>query len=327
MITNQNKILPGLIPPYKDELLSSWIYRLAIEHKIKPQSFTSYYLNNSHFWTRDVDKFQPVEILKKISNITGLNIEKINELQLNSFSNKLFENKLSPSYTDGLTNLGIYHRNRKRFGLLTCPSCLEKKPYFKKEWRLMTSIACTECKCHLIDKCSNCQAPIIFHRLDIGNKNKFNEKPFYLCWNCNNDYRRQIKIIENSSLLFIYQNYINNLLINGYNETYQYSFLYLKILLLFFRKITTRSLKWNRIRDGFIKEYKLISKEYYTTNMIYETSLEFRSNNLPHLFELLNDIEHNFIPFCKKNKIRYSDFSKDDKHLPFWFYEIFMKYY
>lgn len=326
MIANQNKILPGLIPPYKDELLSSWIYRLAIEHKIKPQSFTSYYLNNSHFWTRDVDKFLPVEILKNISKITGLNIEKISELQLNSFSNKLFENKLLTSYTVGLTNLGIYHRNRKLYGLLACPSCLEKKQYFKKQWRLLTSIVCTECRCHLIDKCTNCQAPIIFHRLDIGNKNKFNEKPFYLCWNCNYDYRKQIRNIENNQL-FKYQIYINNLLINGYNETYQYSFLYFKILLLFFCKINTQSLKWNRIKDGFINECKLVPNQHYKTNMIYLTSLDFRSNSLPYLYELLNDIEHNFIPFCKKNKIRYSDFNKDDKHLPFWFYEIFMKYY
>lgn len=319
----KSNIIPGLVPPFDDELLSSWIYRLSIEHRIKPQTFTSFYFKEYNFWCRDVDKFIPEDVIKIISNMTNLNYSEIRELQLEFYSNKLFENIL-PSYTDGLTNIGIYHRTRIRFGLLACPSCLDQNQYFRKNWRLITSLVCTKCNCHLIDKCQNCSAPIIFQRLEIGNKNDFLNKPIYLCWKCNYDYRKKITYINHNALLIEYQSYIDNLITNGFNEKYNYSFLYTKILLLFLRKLVTKSKNWNRIRNGFINEYNLNSYEFFNSKMIYNSSLEFRCQNLPLINLLLSDIENKFIPFCKKNKIRYSDFSKDDNVLPFWFYNSFM---
>ncbi len=326
MFEDKSKIIPGLVPPFDDELLSSWIYRLSIEHKIKPQTFTSFYFKNYNFWCRDIDKFLPKNVIETISEITNLSIFEVSQLQLDFYSNKLFENIL-PSYTDGLTNIGIYHRKRNRFGLLACPLCLDENQYFKKNWRLMTSLVCTKCSCHLIDKCQNCAAPIVFQRLEIGNKNDFLNKPIYLCWKCNFDYRKKVTYTNDNLLIIEYQNYIDKLLIKGFNEKYNYSFLYTKVLLLFFHKIVTNSKNWSRIRNGFMKEYNLYSNDFFDSKMIYNTTLEFRSQSLPLIYLLLNDIENKFIPFCQKNKIRYTDFSKDNKDLPFWFYNSFMIFF
>jgi hypothetical protein len=157
-----SKVLPGYIPPEKEELLSSWIFRLSQSHKIKPFSFTKFYFKETAFWNRDVDKFIYGTVIEQLTKITPLSKNDILNLHLISYKDIVFNTPLVVSYTRGITNLGIYHRKRKNNGLLACPKCLRKKYYYKKSWRLLTSLICTECKCHLIDHCPNCKAQLYF---------------------------------------------------------------------------------------------------------------------------------------------------------------------
>ncbi len=319
-------ILPGYVPPLKNELLSSWMFRLAQEHKIKPQSFTKFYFDAPFFWSRDVDKSLPARVLKSIVEVTPLDMSEVKELQLDSYSGVVFEGELISCFTEGISNLGIYHRTRNRKGLLVCPMCLDKEPIYRKDWRLLSSIVCVECMCRLIDECPKCNSPIVFQRLEIGDKANFKALPIYLCSNCMFDLRKISTPIGKNSIYFEYQNYIDKTIENGFNNNVSYSFLYFKILFLLLRRVKTISRgRRGRIRDAFLKEFNLEGEEFYSQKII--TSLNFRFKNLPIIYYLLSDIENKFVPFCEKYKIRYSDFHTEIGIQPFWFTKIFMEFF
>lgn len=314
------RIIPGYSPPFEDELLSSFLFRLSYNHSIKPFSFTKYYFQSDILWTRDIDKYIIPSIKEQLKEITPLTINDIENLQLSSYQDLVYNNDINSSFTSGISNLGIYHRKRKAHALYACPNCLELKPYFKKSWRLLTSIICTNCNIHLIDACPQCSSPIIFQRVDIGSKNIYNNHPIYLCWNCSFDLRKTTQTLA-TTLEIEYQHYINKSINLGYNNHSQYSFLYIKVLLIFLNKINTKSKNWNRVKNAIIKEY-LLEKDI--TNLTFNIqSISNRILLLPIIYKLLQKWPINFVLFCKKNKIRYSDFSKDNNDIPYWFYKAF----
>ncbi|MGE8555024.1 MAG: TniQ family protein [Chryseobacterium jejuense] len=314
-------ILPGYIPPEEDEILSSWIFRLARSHKIKPFSFTKFCLEDPNLWNRDFDKFYNANLMTLLTKVTPLSIEQVNNLHLISYKTIIFNSELYSAFTEGILNVGIVHRNRKNKGLLACPLCLTKKQYFKKSWRLVSSIVCTDCNCHLIDECPNCHSPIVFQRLDIGKKDIYNEEPMYLCWRCNFDLRTEHTSIIENSLEIKYQKYINDSISNGYNEHTQYSFEYFNVLLSILRKARSNSNKFCRVREAFKKEFGINSIEYSKHN--FELSLSLRKELLPLIYLLLSDLDGKFLPFCERNFIRNYDINRDGEPLPFWIFKLF----
>lgn len=326
LLFSNKKYLPGYVPPLKNELLSSWLFRLSIQHKMKPISFTRFYFKNNCVGNRDIDKYINDDLLNSILKYTPLKEMDVKMMMLTSYENVLYKGELKPAYTLGITNLGIYSTNRKGNGLLLCSKCIINNEYFRKEWRLHTSLVCLECNNYLIDKCPNCNSPIAFQRLSIGDKDVYSETPVYYCWNCKYDYRKiDLPIIDNQ-LIIDYQNYINNTIELGYNRHTQYSFFYFETLFLFFRRIKTNSILWNRVREGFIKKYKINHDEIYIRDQYY-SSLEFRIIILPLIFKLLENWPFDFIDFCKSNNIRYSDLCRFDKDIPFLVIRIFKEFF
>lgn len=315
---------PGYQPPMRDELLSSWIFRNSIEHKIKPFSFTKFYLKTSSFWTRDVDKFITKEVFTLLQHQTPLLKGEIKAMQLGSYQDIIYNGELLTSYSQGISNLGIYHRKRRQNGLLVCPRCLSEEPYFKKKWRLLTSVGCLNCKTYYIDSCPNCNSPIIFQRLAIGDKSLYKEYPLYVCWKCHYDLRR-FKQVKLPAKVIKYQEYIDDTIERKYNQHVDYSFLYFDVLHLFLKRVQSSSNLWIRIRDAFVKEFKLKNQELYKRSLF--PSYQLRSEILPLIYKLLEDWPHYFISFCKKYSIRYSDFSRGDTQLPYWFYKGFTNYF
>lgn len=314
-------VIPGYIPPEEDEILSSWIFRLARSHKMKPFTFAKYGLEVPDLWNRDFDKFYNQKLIDVLTTLTPLNHCKITSLHLISYQDIIFNSKINSAFTEGILNVGVEHRMRNNKGLLACPLCLSKKQYYKKSWRLLSSIVCTECRCNLIDECPDCKMPIVFQRLDIGKKDLYLEKPMYLCWNCNNDLRKDYTVIDKNSNSFKYQKYINNTIQDGFNKHTQYSFEYFNVLFSILRKSRSSSTKFFRLREAFSKEFG-IKSEMFTTHK-FELSLNLRRELLPLIYELLLDLNNNFVPFCKNHFIRFSDIRSDGVNLPFWIYDKF----
>lgn len=315
-------IWPGYIAPEKDEIFSSWFIRLCNEHKIKSHSFSKYYLNNIPIWNRDIDLYCPEFLVQKIQEHTYLSDIQIRVLFLNSYQDLLFNRSKDRLFT--INQLGIIHRKRKLNGLKYCPGCLnEEKIFFRKSWRLSTSLICSKCKLLLLDSCPTCRSPICFHRLETGYKSSLLEFPLNKCWNCKNNLHIEHSKISANDLLLEYQTYIDTTLNNGYNDKTQYSFQYFYMLISLQKKIITKSIEWSRIKNAAMSEF-----ESLFLNVDFESkNTHLLTNSLLASYLILQKSSISFNTFCTDHNLRLSDFTKDLDNVPFWFIKIFKKSY
>lgn len=171
-------LLPIHPLPFRDELLSSWLVRLAHSNHFKVHTFCRLYIGETRqIWNRDIDAYAPIWLIDAMCRITGLAKEVVEQTTLRSFEGILFDQIYSNTVTPWILPLGIYHRDRTLYGLQYCPICLklDTQPYFRKYWR---SSFYTVCEFHHVlmqDHCPNCCSPVVFYRNDIG----FKKETFY----------------------------------------------------------------------------------------------------------------------------------------------------
>ncbi len=322
-IKNLDKdIFPLYIPPEEDEVFSSWICRLSTNHGVKTQTFFKNFFQNSRgYFSRDIDVLAPNLLLETLLNHTPLNEKEINNLFLKSYEGFAFERINSKTLTLNILPLGTVNRAKYRYGAQVCVSCLNKKKYFKKQWRLITSILCVECQEYLIDKCPNCNAPIHFFKINKGGNthlpiNGF--QPLNICYNC----LISFKDINQSNLNVIdenhieYQKYMNMTIRKGYNIESNYSFLFIKILLILSSLLRSNSHK------GVFK--KFIELNYYESFNIIDENISFwevpiRAQTLPFVFNLLHTHKEHFFKLLNEKRIAKSYISSEKNGLPYWF--------
>ncbi len=186
-IENITPLLPIHPRPFPDELLSSWLVRLALSNGFNVHSFYSSLLRYKNpLWNRDLDRGIELELSRILSQRTGVSAEQIESLALASYSGFLFSKLRIHGSSRWINPVGIYHRQHTRFGLQCCPMCLkaDPTPYFRRHWRLALVAICTKHKCLLHDRCSECGSPIAFHRNAIGELANFPSGLFAHCFNC-----------------------------------------------------------------------------------------------------------------------------------------------
>lgn len=176
--------------PQKNELLSSWLVRIARLHDTKTTSFT-----NMHFkeypkniiWQRDLDIWCPETLITRLSQKSHLSKEQIFKMTLRSYEGKLREHIHGKTRTHFIQSLGNYCHIKRNGGLRFCPECLkeDKIPYFRKEWRLSFYTACTKHQCFLHNRCPTCNSPLTISK-------SYNENDFTFCYKCGTDLK-QIK--------------------------------------------------------------------------------------------------------------------------------------
>lgn len=166
--------------PQKNELLSSWLVRVALAHQTMPWSFM-----NMHFpeyqniiFSRDVDIWTPDSFIDKLAWKSGFTTENIFTMTLRSYDGYLLERVrlngpnffISPIIPRKRRNLG--------YGQKYCPLCLQEDfAYFRKEWRLSFYTVCLEHKIHLLDRCQNCGLPVTAYKFK-------REQGFVQCYSC-----------------------------------------------------------------------------------------------------------------------------------------------
>jgi hypothetical protein len=182
-------VLPGHTLPLTDELLSSWIVRLAIQNGLKVHALCQLVWRGGAVWNRDIDNSAPPELMEAFSRATGQSVDAIRGLTMASYEGRVFERHNPNGYTSWVLPLGVYHRTRKRHGLQFCPDCLDEKIYFRKRWRLAFMVACDKHLTVLSDRCV-CGASINFHRRDIGSGDFGSKRTDMLrCFRCDTDLR------------------------------------------------------------------------------------------------------------------------------------------
>lgn len=157
--------------PLPDELLSSWLVRLAHGHGLKVQTFCNLLFGNRlQVWNRDIDRLGPSWLIDGLVAGTGTDVERARATTL-----RIFDGLLYPAYKESgnlpwILSVKIFHRRRQGFGQQFCVGCLrdEPTPHFRKIWRVGLFTSCDRHRCMLEDRCPHCGEPVSFFRIDIG---------------------------------------------------------------------------------------------------------------------------------------------------------------
>ena len=167
--------------PQEDELLSSWLVRVALAHNTLPVSFM-----NMHFpkykniiFSRDLDIWAPDDLLEAIQEKSQYGVDEIKAMTLKSYSGILAP-KIEPNGRNlFISPIKVRGRRNQSYGQRYCPLCLQEDHilYFRKKWRLSFVTVCPKHNCYLLDRCSQCFAPISIY--------KFHKQRGYdVCYQC-----------------------------------------------------------------------------------------------------------------------------------------------
>lgn len=173
MEANSLDVWPVHPRPLPDELLSSWLVRLAHDNGYKTQTFYAFYLGrDAVLWNRDLDRTISTAILERLAKKAALPPSALEQLTLRSSNGYVYTDCAVKTTCSWLLSLTIRHRLRLSGGLQFCAECLkgDPKPYFRRTWRMAWATACLRHGRELRDRCPQCQEPVQFHRVDMGQK-------------------------------------------------------------------------------------------------------------------------------------------------------------
>lgn len=318
---------PIHLKPQPDELLSSWIVRLSHAHGYKIQTMcATLFGKSSAIWNRDIDRLAPQQIGEILKHISGATFEQFENTTLRSYEGRLFEHHNANGMCRWIVPIGIFHRARRHPGLMFCSRCLSEdtEPYFRKRWRLASSIVCTMHEYYLLDACPECQSPIAPHRSDMQGRQMLTHSGLNVhCWNCGFDLRnsRQATVLDKS--LITLQARLDLALENGYvdwagNPT-MHSIVFFDGLRALIAGITSR-----HSRERLKKSIKLedIDLSDWPRTGLEMASLSMRRELFRLLATVLERWPTNFIELIHECKLRYADLKGDSTQRSFWYEDV-----
>ena len=172
--------------PLPDELLSSWLVRLAHGHGLKVQTFCNLIFGNRRqVWNRDIDRLAPDWLVEALALHTGTPMEVARRTTLQVFEGTLYPHFHPSGTLLWIQSMKMYHRQREGLGQQYCPACLatDAVPYFRKTWRVSLKTYCLRHGCYLLDRCHACGASVAFHRVDID-RDETEEAALSRCHRC-----------------------------------------------------------------------------------------------------------------------------------------------
>lgn len=338
-------MLPVHLKPQKDEILSSWLVRLAMAHGMKVHSFCSISFPKNAVWNRDIDKCANDDLLKSLSLLTATPVELVKQTTLAGLEGFLYEkhNKYGPN--PWLLPVGIYHRKRVQFGMQYCSLCLSEDsiPYFRRKWRLTFMVFCEKHKILLNDRCFKCQSSINFHRNELGDFHKLAATSLTICHICQTDLREfsvedKGSLAKESEMFFINRilRAISKGSIKVSDSERVYSILFFQVLHQIMKTLATNDPRIVKLRKKIIDKSEDIccidsdSQKYEQELDIQEQPINTRRELLFFAEYLLKDWSRRFVSLSKECKIwssfwlRNMDGSpwKRSKTAPFWFWKV-----
>lgn len=165
---------PGVIAPQPDELLSSWLHRLAYANGVAPRAFARVLGLNPGMWSPALDLRLPADIARLLHTHTDISSDHLSAMKLSQGCPKQL---LLPLRNSGRRNDSTW--------LQFCSCCLadDDQSYFRRRWRLATRISCTKHGSRLRDRCPSCHSRIAaFDQQELV--------PQHYCSRCGFDLRR-----------------------------------------------------------------------------------------------------------------------------------------
>lgn len=181
--------------PYRDELLTSWLVRIAHANGVKVQTFCDRVFGNKRqIWNRDMDRLAPEWLLQTLADGSARTLKRVKATTLTEFEHILFHENHLAGQLKWVLPLSIYHRKHRGYGLQYCPQCLaeDEEPYFRRAWRLALFTFCPKHQIMLLDRCPQCSSPIEFHRIELGRPQLVDVDTLATCWQCGFDLRKTV---------------------------------------------------------------------------------------------------------------------------------------
>lgn len=303
--------------PQQDELLSSWLTRVAFAHGMTLNNFFSHFIRHEGpaLTRTDIDfQYNPTlwDIIAKKSNI---DITTIQDLSLRSEEGYLFtcnDCLYPPAQIRKLVD------KRTHFGLMYCPKCLaeDEYPFFRKEWRYLFFNACPIHKIYLQDRCGVCYERVRLRKMPVKDKVVF-------CHKCERDLRltSSVKISDEYHKGLEAIQWFQNGLTNGY-----FCIGSAKVnSLVIFQAYTHLRYLINRQKniklDNFsmLDEYTKLCKklEHYNSKKCGQTYKDFFLTSM--IYHIFQDYPYNLQKFAQDNNLTHRDFVHGFIDIPFWY--------
>lgn len=319
--------LPCCINPKEDELLSSWIVRLAHRHFLKVQTFTHLLFPDVSFWNRDIDKLLPEAVIEKLGRLTLAAKPEIENTGLRSYEGSLYLSHNSNGNTKWITPLGVYHRTRKNFGLMFCPECLRKDgedPYFRKKWRLSLSVVCVECGVYLKDRCTECMAPVVFFRTELGKRNQLPQGSIACCYRCGTNLA-ETESERAPKRLIAAQRMLYRVMKQGWKKEVFFPHLYFDVVYQLLNMLTSRSDRNKKLQKDLATRFRQFGPTVVAK--VPGNSFDFlpvgkRTALLRQVLWLLDKDQQNFLCVSRHHRLSSSSFLRDMDYVPFWYHEL-----
>lgn len=325
LYNKRNKLLPGFCKALDDEVLSSWLARLAFRHGISTVALCRMIFNGPYGMDRDIDRLMRRDDIELLAQRTNSTIKQVETTMLSSYKGALFfckdlarekEPWLLPCRW--LRNPG-YRGRHFSSGLLFCPFCLKKNGYFKKEWRLALSFVCAECGCYLLDSCPHCGKGNSF--MEDECKFSFSDVNLYMlgCHSCGKDVTECEPTMAQEEVLNLQQHLYDIMDYSSMGVPYMRES-YLQVLhavcsLLLRNKLKLRNLAADvfELNDVFYQSIK-----HYQLRLL---NTEQRSDVITAAHWLLHKWPERFLNLCKNNLLMRDEVLAELPPLPSWFIE------
>jgi hypothetical protein len=317
---------PIHLKPLPDELLSSWIVRLAHAHGYKVQTMCLYLFGrNRNIWSRDIDKLAPDWMREVLTRATGATTAQFEQTTLHAFEGVVVDQVNINGMGRGFVPLGVFHRSRTRAGLMWCPHCLreDNAPYFRKAWRLAYFTVCTRHQVYLEDTCHCCKAPVVPHRSDMFGRNIIpNPSLITHCYRCQANLQEclpQAADAPSVRLHAIFEMALSQGYIHWATNPSLHS-------VLFFDGL-------NALISGLMSKrgcQRLLGASVFSNIDFSQSSsgiwemmpLPMRRQLMYAVATLLEDWPANFVDLIHQCRLRYSDLKGGRTYLPFWFEKV-----
>jgi hypothetical protein len=304
--------------PLGDELLSSWLTRVALEHKRQLSVFLTLFVKKegSSITRADIDFLYDEKLYETLISKSNLNKQDIFKMSLRSEEGYLYACSINSLYPPNQIRKLLDKRNH--YGLMYCPKCLNEDeiPYFRKKWRYQFYNVCTKHEIFLTDRCWVCCERINFSKIK-HNKN------LAICSKCEKDLTTTLftKIQSNYEYGLTAVKWFEKGLDKGYfiinNQKVHSVFVFNS----FKRFVYLLDRKESLILDDFplITEYKNLCKklENYNSKKVSMIYKDFFLTAM--IYFLFQKFPNNFQKFAKENHITYRDFLHGFKDASFWY--------
>lgn len=303
------------IEPFEDELLSSWLTRIAKANFTTVVGLFSQNWAGKRFSNKDIDIYDyPESFWKTLSECTGVSVERIYQMRLKSYEGYIQEsiNGKGKQRWIVTSSHDIKYHQRER-GLCYCPLCLKENAYYKKEWKLYFVNACTKHCCLLESQCPKCGAPLapIYTQADQGAE---------FCFKCGSNLLDRIPIMipQYSEGLKAIRRLLS-IAKRGYfllNGRWYYAMGYFYVLKIFARHIS-HAYYWKKMVENDLKKHRNFPEQFTTGHMF---------GIIKRSVELFQNWPYQFQEFFKRRKLRNKprilekrERKNNCRDLPFWF--------